>query len=135
MGSPTYTVSMWFRKILVPIDGSENSMRALELAIDFSLRYGSRVTIFYACDRCNDKETLQKLVKEKIEDRIDYEFRSAEISRDSSISNEILKVLSEGVFDAVIMGARGNTTNSDINTGSNALSVVVNAPVTVIVVR
>ncbi|MEM4080018.1 MAG: universal stress protein, partial [Metallosphaera sp.] len=32
-------------------------------------------------------------------------------------------------------GARGNTTNSDINTGSNALSIVVNAPVTVIVVR
>ncbi|MEM3320580.1 MAG: universal stress protein, partial [Metallosphaera sp.] len=95
----------------------------------------SRVTVFYACDRCEDKEAIRKLVENKIDNKIGFEFNTTDVPRDSSISNEIIKILSEGVFDAVIMGARGNTTNSDINTGSNALSIVVNAPVTVIVVR
>ncbi|MFP3203896.1 MAG: universal stress protein [Metallosphaera yellowstonensis] len=135
MGSPTYTVSMWFRRILVPVDGSENSMRALELALDFSMRYGSKVTVIYACNRCSDAEEVKARVKEKLNEKIEYEYRTVDVPQDSSISNEILRTLSEGVFDAVIMGARGNTTNSDINTGSNALSIVVNAPITVIVVR
>lgn len=135
MSSPTYTVSLWFRRILVPVDGSENSMRALELATDFSLRYGSRVTLLHVCYDCNGIEQLKKKVEERISGRIEYEFRTVKMSPDSSVANEILNVINEGTYDAVIMGARGTSVNSDINIGSTVLSVAANASITVIIVR
>ncbi|MCC6053594.1 MAG: universal stress protein, partial [Desulfurococcaceae archaeon] len=45
--APTYTVSFYFRKILVPIDGSESAYRALEVAADLARHYGSRVIVIY----------------------------------------------------------------------------------------
>lgn len=135
MSSPTYTVSLWFRKILVPVDGSENSMRALELATDFSLRYGSRVTLLHVCYDCSDTDHLRKKIEERVSGRIDYELKTVKMATDSSVANEILNILNEGTYDAVIMGARGTSVNSDINIGSTVLSVAANASITVIIVR
>ncbi|MCY0873938.1 MAG: universal stress protein [Acidianus infernus] len=135
MSSPTYTVSLWFRRILVPVDGSENSMRALELATDFSLRYGSKVTVIHVCSTCEEAEYVKKKVEERIGDKIDYDFKIIKMSNDSSVPNEILKVINEDTFDAVIMGSRGTSVNSDINIGSTVLSVAANASITVIIVR
>ncbi|AEE94190.1 UspA domain protein [Acidianus hospitalis W1] len=135
MSSPTYTVSLWFRRILVPVDGSENSMRALELATDFSLRYGSKVTVIHVCNTCEEAEHVKKKVEERIGDKIDYDFKIIKMSNDSSVPNEILKVINEDTFDAVIMGSRGTSVNSDINIGSTVLSVAANASITVIIVR
>jgi len=132
---PTYTVSFWLRKILVPIDVSENSLRALELAVDFAMRYGSQITIVHVCEDCNENE-IRTLVDKRINGRVDYEFKVIKYSnKESSVSNEILKFLSENAYDAVILGARGLSITSDINIGSVALSVAVNAPTTVIIVR
>ncbi|AWR97726.1 universal stress protein [Acidianus sulfidivorans JP7] len=135
MSSPTYTVSLWFRRILVPIDGSENSMRALELATDFSLRYGSRVTLLHVCYDCSETEHLKKKISERIGDKIEYDFKVIKMGNDSSVANEILNVINQGTYDAVIMGARGTSVNSDINIGSTVLSVSANASITVIIVR
>ncbi|MCI2414567.1 MAG: universal stress protein [Candidatus Aramenus sp.] len=132
---PTYKVSLWFRRVLVPIDGSENSMRALDLAEDFSLRYGSKVTVIYVCHNCDDAEVIKKKVEERIGNKIEYELKVVNAGKDSSVANEILKAISEDTYDAVILGARGTSVNSDINIGSTALSIVVNAPITVITVR
>lgn len=135
MTEPTYTVSFWLRKILVPIDVSENSLRALELAVDFAMRYGSQITIVHVCEDCNENE-IRTLVDKRINGRVDYEFKVIKYSnKESSVSNEILKFLSENAYDAVILGARGLSITSDINIGSVALSVAVNAPTTVIIVR
>jgi len=132
---PTYTVSYWLRKILVPIDGSENSFRALELAIDFAMRYGSQISILHVCEDCNENE-IKNLVEKRVKGRVDYELKILRYSnKESSVSNEILKFLSENAYDAVILGARGLSITSDINIGSVALSVSVNAPTTVILVR
>lgn len=135
MSFPTDTVSLWFRRILVPVDGSENSMRALDLATDFSLRYGSRLTVVHVCYECNDVEKLKKKIEERVRGRVEYEFRTIKMSGESSVANEILNVINEGTYDAVIMGSRGTSVNSDINIGSTVLSVAANAPITVIIVR
>ncbi|ARM76491.1 universal stress protein [Acidianus manzaensis] len=135
MSSPTYTVSLWFRRILVPIDGSENSMRALELATDFSLRYGSRLTLLHVCYDCNEVEHLRKKVDERVAGKIEYDFRTVKLGNDSSVANEILNIINQDTYDAVIMGARGTSVNSDINIGSTVLSVAANASITVIIVR
>ncbi|QIW24231.1 universal stress protein [Sulfolobus sp. S-194] len=135
MTEPTYTVSFWLRKILVPIDGSENSFRALDLAIDFAMRYGSQISIIHVCEECNEQAIKEK-VEKRVNGRVDYEFKIIKYSsKESSISNEILRFLSENSYDAVILGARGLSINSDINIGSIALSISVNAPTTVILVR
>jgi len=132
---PTYTVSLWFRKVLVPIDGSENSLRALDLAEDFSMRYGSKITVVYVCVQCDESSHIKKKIEERIGQKIEYDFKVINMSKESSVANEILKIISEDTFDAIILGARGTSVNSDINIGSTALSVTANAPITVITVR
>jgi nucleotide-binding universal stress UspA family protein len=132
---PTYTVSLWFRKVLVPIDGSENSLRALDLAEDFSMRYGSKITVVYVCSQCDDASHVKKKIEERVGQKIVYDFKVVNMSKESSVANEILKTISEDTFDAIILGARGTSVNSDINIGSTALSVTANAPITVITVR
>lgn len=135
MSEPSYTVSFWLRKILVPVDGSENSFRALELAIDFAMRYGSQITVLHICEDCDEKK-IRELVEKRVNGRVDYDFKIVKfLNKESSVSNEILKFLNENSYDAVILGARGQSINSDINIGSVALSVSVNAPTTVILVR
>ncbi len=131
---PTYKVSFWFRKILVPIDGSENSLKALDLAIDFNMRYGSEITVVHVCENC-DKDRIKKLIEMRTKGKINYVFKVRHLTNETSQSNEILQEINEGNYDAVIMGARGLTTNPDIITGSVTMAVIANAPVTVITVR
>ena len=129
---PSYKVSFWFRKILVPIDGSENSLKALDLALDFNMRYGSEITVLHVCENC-DQDKIRKLVEKRIKGKVNFNLRR--LNNETSASNEILQEINEGNYDAVIMGARGLTSNPDIITGSVTLAVITNAPVTVITVR
>ncbi|MCH4814766.1 MAG: universal stress protein [Saccharolobus sp.] len=136
MSEPSYFVSFWLRKILVPVDGSENSLRALDLAVDFGMRYGSKITIIHICSDCSNTNDIQSLIEKRVNNKIEYDLKIVKINiKESSVSNEILKVINEEPYDAVIMGARGTSLNSDINIGSTALAISINAPVSVILVR
>ena len=135
MSEPSYKVSFWFRKLLVPVDGSESSMKALELAADFNMRYGSEITVLYVRGPQDDESLIRSAVNRRIGRKINFEFRTRRLEGDSSVANEILKEITEGDYDAVIMGARGKTTNPDLILGSVALAVVANSPLTVIIVR
>ncbi|MCY0850079.1 universal stress protein [Sulfuracidifex metallicus] len=133
---PTYTVSFLLRKILIPVDGSENSMRAVDVGVDFAMRYGSRLYLVYVCQECKSTQAISENLEKRIGGRTDYEFKEIKTNyKESSVANEILKIITEENFDAVIMGARGTSINSDVNIGSTATSVALNAPITVIVVR
>ena len=134
---PTYTVSFLFRRILVPIDGSENSLRALSVALDFAQRYGSRVTVLHVAAGSTDIDALRKTVEEKAQEKgVDVEFKVRVFNPQvSSIANEILNEIIGSGYDLVIMGARGSTTNEDIILGSTVLSVIVNSAVSVMVIR
>ena len=135
MTEPTYTISFWLRKIAVLVDGSENSFRALELALDFAMRYGSQITVIHACENCNENG-IGEMISKRVNGRANYELKILKYSsKDSSAANEILKYLSENTYDAVIMGARGQSINSELNIGSVAMSVALNATTTVILVR
>ncbi|AMD30659.1 MAG: universal stress protein [Acidilobus sp.] len=133
---PSYTISFWLRELLVPVDGSGSSMKALDLAVDFAMRYGSRLTVLYACSECSSADVVRKLVEDRVGGRAEYRFVVSRYSQSSSsAANEILKTIAEGSYDAVIMGARGTSINGDINVGSTAIAVAAHAPVTVILVR
>ncbi len=134
---PMYAVSFLFRRILVPVDGSENSLRALNIALDFAQRYGSRITVLHVATGSADIESLKKTVEKRAQEKgVDVDFKVRVFNPQiSSVANEILAEIISGGYDLVIMGARGSTTNEDIILGSTALSVVVNSASSVMIVR
>ncbi len=134
---PTYRVSFLFRRILVPIDGSENSLRALDVAVDFAKRYGSKLTVLYVVEPGSDVTPVKSMVEKRLaETHVNYEFKARRYSPStSSVANEIIQEVVEGGYDLVILGARGNTVNEELMIGSTVLSVLVNAPASVMVIR
>ena len=136
---PTYKISFLYRKILVPIDGSENSLRALDFALDLARRYGSRITVVYVSfmGSSKTKEDPLKKAEERVKNAgIHTEYKLIEVNpSESSISKAILDEVINGGYDMVVMGARGKTVSEDLNLGSVALAVTINASSTVVIVR
>jgi len=136
---PSYRISYRYRKILVPVDGSETSMLALEFALDMASRYGSKIIVAHAyC--AGEEEAAEEVIKMARERAAKY---NANIdvkklpfdAQSNSAASAIVKEALEGGYDAVIMGARGRSSNEDIVLGSTALAVVTHVPSTVIIVR
>ncbi len=138
--SPKYLVSLWFRKILVPVDGSGLSMKAINLAIDFAHRYGSKITAIFVLPESSASGKIDK-IKEKImsiskDSGVDIDFKCRRIHfPESSIAKEIIDEINEGLYDAVIMGAKGLSGGEETPIGSVATAVAILAPCTVILVR
>ncbi|OYT38175.1 MAG: universal stress protein UspA [Desulfurococcales archaeon ex4484_58] len=136
--APTYEISFMFRKILVPVDGSENSLKALELALDLAKHYGSSVHAVFVKPRNVDLgfDPISKAKKRIKEKGVDVDFKTLEYDpSNSSVASTILNEIVEGNYDLVVMGARGRTLSSEIDIGSKALAIASNSPVTVIIVR
>ncbi|KSW11912.1 universal stress protein UspA [Pyrodictium occultum] len=134
---PTYTVSFLFRKILVPVDGSESSMRALKVALDFAQRYGSRITVIHVKHPSEDATPIINAAKKLAGERgVEVSVKVKEYKPSaSSVASEILSEAIEGGYDLIILGARGNTASEDIIIGSVALSMVVNSATSIMIIR
>ena len=130
---PKYRVSFWFRKVLVPFDSSGPSKKALELAKDFSYRYGSAVDVIYVCTICEEAERV-KTEALSIFPEAKFFVRKFDPA-ESSVTSEILKVLDEGDYDAVILGARGNSLDVSRPLGSVTSGIMMSFSGTIIVVR
>lgn len=137
--APTYTISFLFRRILVPIDGSENSLRALDLAVDLARYYGSTIDAVFIKPKGASVETdpIERARRRTgSKPAVNVSFKTVEYDPVvESASSKIINLVLEGNYDLVVMGARGLNISSELMIGSTALSVVSNAPVTVIVVR
>ncbi len=135
---PSYEISFMYRRILVPVDGSENSLRALDLALDLSKRFGSKVVVLNAKPRglAISDEAIEK-ARRRAEGRgVSVEYRVREIDPvNESPSSCILSEIISGGYDMVIMGARGRSLIIEPNIGSTALEIVASSPITVVIVR
>jgi len=135
---PSYELGFRFRKILVPIDGSESSLKALDLSVDLAKRYGSRITVIHVrIAGTNAGGDVLAKARRRVENKgLPVSFKEIEIDyTSSSISKAILDEIIDGGYDLVILGARGMTVSEELNIGSIATSVALNAPTTVIIVR
>jgi nucleotide-binding universal stress UspA family protein len=134
---PTYEVSFLFRRILAPTDGSASSLKALDIAIDFAKRYGSRVTAFIVDDGSIDVEDIKNKISAKAQRTgIDIKIKVEKINKDyESTPTKIIWEAIEGDYDLIIIAARGRTASEDIIIGSTALSTIVNTPISVLVIR
>ncbi|WP_100406055.1 universal stress protein [Bacillus solitudinis] len=109
-----------FKHILVPVDGSEHSMRSTEKAIALSKLYDGKVDLIYVIDGSTSKHevltgeskiAIELKRKERLKP-IEAKLVEAGIEFETHILNgepgpTIVKFANEGNYDCVIMGSRG----------------------------
>ncbi|SRR5690554_6079876 len=136
------------KKILVPIDGSECSMKALERAAELGKFYEAELTLvtvidsgrFISVDFKQDMinssiEAGQELLKQSAEKVGDYPFGVKSTYRMGDIANEIITMAEENDFDLIVMGSRGLGVFTRALLGGVSHKVVCHAPTSVHVVK
>jgi nucleotide-binding universal stress UspA family protein len=146
-------------KIIVPIDGSKNSMEAADYAVKMAEKYGSEVSVVHVV---NIDQYLQSLglyrlsypdpIKKKIEEAkaeaqkwfaeiiSNAEQRKVRVKTDvvdssMSVVAAIVNYADREKADLIVIGTRGRSGISKMLLGSVASGVVTYAPCPVLVVR
>lgn len=137
-----------YRKILVAVDGSENSMRAGKQAAQLaSLIKGVEVTVLYVSDFDEDSnekfhdggsiefELSRKKKTQPVREALDRE----KVFYDTKVMHGrpapvIIEVVNDGNFDLVVLGSRGLNPISEMVLGSVSHKVVnqVRCPVLIV---
>ena len=145
---------MEFKKILVPVDFSDCSNKALEYAILFGEKYGAVLTLFHVValfqedvgetERMQELEEIVKRQEEKIRKQMSGSKEKVTargvsvntvIQRGINPADTILEFLDEQDFDLVIMGTHGRTGLKHVLQGSVAEKVVRLSPVPVLTIH
>lgn len=136
------------KKILVPIDGSENSKRALARARELGELYHAQLIILTVIDNGrffsiefkdelikileqNAKELLEKQEKELK----DYPFGMKTMYKFGDVPDEIINVADEEDVDLIVIGTRGLGAFSRAVLGGVSHKVVTHANRSVLVVK
>lgn len=137
-----------FQKILVPLDGSKNSMRGLEKAISIAKASGAEITGFYvfhlplsAGIRFTKK--MRDEAEEKAVKAIGPAMRKAQQAgatfkyktSGGNVGEEIVKFAEKGKYDMIVIGARGLTGAKEVFLGSVSNYVMHKSKVPVMVVK
>ncbi len=136
------------KKILVPIDGSECSMKALKKAAELGRFYEAELTLvtvvdsgrFISVDFKQDMinssiEAGQDMLHKATETLVDYTFGVKSTYRLGDIANEIITMSEENDYDLIVMGSRGLGALTRVLLGGVSLKVVCHASCSVHVVK
>jgi nucleotide-binding universal stress UspA family protein len=147
------------RNVLVAVDGSENSDKALDFALDFAEKYSATVTVLNVSDSPAmgavpieptnvSGESMVVIAKdfqrlhEDILNRAVAHAREVKPNvsvssklRDGDPASEIVAEAKEHEFDVVVVGHRGLSRVKEIFLGNISAKVAHMAPCTVIIVR
>ena len=138
-----------FEKILVPIDGSESSLHALNRAVNIAKKFDSKITLINVywisafrltpaqlVDYVVDIRKAGEEILEEGKSIVKAEGVSVEsILKEGHIVGEILKTSKEGNYDLIVMGARGVSKIREILLGSVSYGVVSHSTVPVMIVK
>ena len=143
-----------YSKILVPIDGSEPSIRALDHAVSLTLIHDSTIKIISVIDELKlpfgaqyslwAQDSHQELLRSSLESLNKEMMRVMdaypEIMIDASIhegdpSDTIVRIAEDGEYDLIVMGKKGLNLIEDLVMGSVTRKVVKVSKVTVTVVN
>ena len=136
-------------KVLVATDGSEQSMKAVNRALEMAEKQEAQVTLMaVALYSRGDFDEMPFNIHEKLEaqaqqalDKAKALFTAKGLSVETVLeagqvpANNIIQRAQEGGFDKIVMGSTGLTGLKRVLLGSTAAKVVANAPCTVTVVR
>ncbi|MEM2933763.1 MAG: universal stress protein [Methanocellales archaeon] len=137
-----------FKKILVGVDGSEDSKGALAKAAELAEKFGSEIIIISVIPREVKLAIIQaevldgsifaeteKMVAELASDLKARGLQARGITVFGDVANEILKTCEEEGCDLIVVGSRGLGKVERFLLGSIASKVIVHAKVPVLVVR
>ena len=154
-----------FEKILVPLDGSDHSVRALRIAVQIAKRFDGKITLIHVysvgvrpiampepttltppsvpimppADFSKVVEAARKAGSAILtdgENRIEADGVTVEtLLKEGHTVQEILKTARDGEFDLIVMGARGISRIRELLLGSVSDGVIRNAPCPVLVTK
>lgn len=154
-----------FEKILVPLDGSDHSLRALEIAVQIAKKFGGKITLVHVysvtvrpliipepttlsppgipvltpAELSKVAETARKVgtgILSVGEQKAKAEGVPVEtLLKEGHTVHEVVTTAREGGFGLIVMGARGVSKLKEILLGSVSDGVTRNAPCPVLVVK
>jgi len=138
-----------FEKILVPLDGSEHSTRALEKAVQIAKQIDGKITLIHVYLVSQSAITPMQVSRYVQAIRKQGEIVLAEGEKRANAEGvqvekllimghaveEILKTARKGNFSLVVIGARGMSKIKELLMGSVSDGVTKHAPCPVLVVR
>ncbi|MDG6223110.1 MAG: universal stress protein [Candidatus Bathyarchaeota archaeon] len=138
-----------FKNILVPIDGSKSSLRALDKAVQIAKKFDGKIMLINVYWISAFRLTPSQLVDFVVNIRKAGEEILAEgkkivqtegipvesILKEGHIVEEILKTAKEGNYDLIVMGARGVSKIREILLGSVSYGVLSHSPCPVLIVK
>jgi nucleotide-binding universal stress UspA family protein len=135
-------------KVLVPIDNSEHSRKAVQRALELAEKQGAEITLMTVTPLATTFLDEMPDVREKLAvefqgwlDKAKAIFEAkgikvAAILEEGLVpANNIIKRAEEDKFDRIVMGSTGTSGLTRILMGSTATKVVANAPCEVTIVR
>jgi len=154
-----------FEKVLVPLDGSEHSDRALEIAIQIAKKFRAKMTLLHVYSvtvpaviapeptiptpagapvvtsaEVAEMVEAARIVGNRILAGGEQKAKSANVKvetvlREGNTVQEIVALAKEGEFDLIVMGARGISRIRELLMGSVSEGVIKNAHCPVLVVK
>ena len=134
-----------YKKILVPIDGSAHSTRALEEAIKIAKTTNGTITLLtvqpsrtniLSIQKQPSNEPTKSIILAEGQKIVQAEGVFAEaVLLEGNVVDRIINTAKEGNFDVIVIGARGLNRFEEVLLGSVSHGVVEKAPCPVIVTR
>lgn len=134
--------------ILVPIDGSSNSFRALDFAISVAKSLEAEITVVSVIDL---PPTLEYSVLDPVSKRLQSQYRSFSQKAKNKVTkkrikfaskiihgntgNSIIKFSKSGKYDIIIMGSRGIGGFSGLLVGSVANHIIQKSKIPVMIIK
>ena len=136
-------------KILVPLDGSESSLHALNKAIKIAKKFDGKITLinvyWISAFRITPSQLVDYVVHirkageeilEKGKKLVKTEGVPVEtVLKEGHNVEEILNTAKEGNYDLIVMGARGASKIKEILLGSTSYGVTSHAPCPVLIIK
>jgi len=140
-----------FSKLLVPIDGSDNSFRALDHAIFLSKKIGAKTTALYIMENLpvvyvQSQRVLKTIISKHQNESKNILYKSEDIGNKNDVKVEtvlmkgdatsnIIDFSKKGNYDTIIMGRRGMGQFKQLVLGSTSNKVLNHSDCTVVIVK
>ena len=140
-----------FSKLLVPIDGSDNSFRALDHAIFLSKKITARITALRVIEYLplvyvQSQRTMDTILSKYLEESESILKKSIDIGEKKGVriesklkkgdaASNILNYSKKEDYDTIIMGRRGTGKLRQLVLGSTSTKVLSHSECTVVIVK
>lgn len=127
-----------FQKMLLPVDGSEGSRKAAEIARDLAAQYGTAVTVLCVWNEVSD---ITRHQAEEIADRTADTLRRSGVAIVGTLveygdaARVIIDCAARNDVDLIVIGSRGRSQTASLLLGSVSHKVANEASCTCITVR